>query len=220
MDGAARAGTARAAGKEGAPADRPSAVVARPGLPPRRVTAELWRAGLTAERLLAEAEAEAAFIRRLAREELACWRAEAEAVGLAAGRARAAALVLETERRRDEALREASGLVLELAVALARRLALEALQAEPGAVGGAVEEALRAARGRRRAVVRLHPRGAAALRAEVGRLAEAAALAAVELVADPSLAPGDVLVESECGLVDGRLEVRLSALRRAVEAAA
>jgi len=194
---------------------------ARPGLPPRRIRAGLWRAGLAAEALLEAADGEAALIRRLARGEIGAWRAEARAAGLATGlaegRARAAALVLETERRRDEALRQADALVLELAVALARRLAGEAIRAEPAALVGAVEEALRAARGRRRAVVRLDPAGAVALRAEGGRMAAAAAPAAVELVPDPALQPGDVVVESECGLVDGRLEVRLAALRRAVE---
>jgi len=198
-------------------------VLERRGLPPRRLRADLWRAGLTAERVLEEAHLEAGRIRALALDELEAWRAEAAAAGreegLREGRARAAALVLETERRRDEALRQADGLVIDLAVALARRITLEALRAEPGAVAAAVEEALRTARGRRRAVVRLHPAGAAALRAQAGRLAEAAALASVEVVADPSLEPADVLVESECGLVDGRLEVRLAALRRAVEAA-
>ena len=164
----AEAAALRGGPRGGKPA--PRAKVERRGLPPRRLRADLWRAGLTAERVLDEAQLEAGRVRALALGELEAWRAEAAAAGreegLREGRAQAAALVLETERRRDQALRQADALVIDLAVALARRITLEALRAEPGSVAAAVGEALRTARGRRRAVVRLHPAGAAALRAQ------------------------------------------------------
>ncbi|HJL31474.1 MAG TPA: FliH/SctL family protein, partial [Polyangiaceae bacterium LLY-WYZ-15_(1-7)] len=43
------------------------------------------------------------------------------------------------------------------------------------------------------------------------------ALAGAERIHDPALARGDVILETELGRLDGRLEVRLEALRRALE---
>ena len=44
--------------------------------------------------------------------------------------------------------------------------------------------------------------------------------ATIELVADPALAPGDCVVDTEFGKIDGRLDTRLEELHRAVQAAA
>jgi flagellar biosynthesis/type III secretory pathway protein FliH len=185
--------------------------------PRRRISAELWRAGQTAEALLAVAEAEAAAHREAARAEILAWHAEAEARGLEAGRALAAATLLRAEAVRDRALRLADDELVGLAVELARRLVGQALRDQPAAVRGMARAALQAARGRRRAILRLHPASAACLRAEAGELADLAGLPAVEVVGDPALSPGDALVETEAGTVDGRLEVRLADLRRALE---
>jgi flagellar biosynthesis/type III secretory pathway protein FliH len=188
--------------------------------PRRRIAAELWQAGERAAALLACAEAEAAGLRRDACAELEARRAEAEAHGYQAGLARAAAALLEGEARRDAALGAAEDELLDLALELARRLVGERLERAPEAVRGAAAEALQAARGRRRVSLHLHPEAAEALGREVGPLGALAALPAVELVADPALGRGDVLVETEAGAVDGRLEVRLAALREALRAGA
>jgi flagellar biosynthesis/type III secretory pathway protein FliH len=187
--------------------------------PRRRIAAEHWQAGERAAALLACAEAEAAGLRRDACAELAARRAEADAEGFQAGLARAAAALLEAEARRDAALGAAEDELLDLALELARRLVVERLERAPEEVRGAAVEALLAARGRRRVSLHLHPEAAAALGHEAGPLAALAALPAVELVADPALGRGDVLVETEAGAVDGRLEVRLAALGGALRAA-
>ena len=61
------------------------------------------------------------------------------------------------------------------------------------------------------AVVRLHPRDAAALAAAGG------APVGVEVVADPTLAPGDALAEHADGVLDARLHAAVARARAALE---
>jgi flagellar biosynthesis/type III secretory pathway protein FliH len=64
--------------------------------------------------------------------------------------------------------------------------------------------------------VRLHPDGVAHVRERAAALPETTGGAALELVADPDLAPGDVVVETEAGQVDGRIASRLEGFRAAL----
>lgn len=188
--------------------------------PRRRISGLEWQASERAEALLADARAEAAALLRDAASEAALRREEAAREGQAEGLAQAAAVLLAAEARRDMRLAAAEADAVELALEVARRLLGRALAEDAAAVRAAAEGALRAVRGRRRATLRLHPRAAEALEGEAGPLGAVAGLPAVELVADPALDPGDAVVETEAGAVDGRLEVRLAAVRRALLAAA
>jgi flagellar biosynthesis/type III secretory pathway protein FliH len=73
-----------------------------------------------------------------------------------------------------------------------------------------VAEALEAAGGRRRLALRLHPAAIAAGGASMP------GASGVAVIPDAALDPGDVLLETEAGTVDGRLAMRLTALRRAL----
>jgi flagellar biosynthesis/type III secretory pathway protein FliH len=188
--------------------------------PRRRISGKEWQAGERAAAILADARAEAEALRRDVEREAARRREEAAREGHAAGLARAAAVLLQAEARRDERLAAAEADAVELGLEVARRLLGRSLALDAGAVRGAAEGALAAVRGRRRATLRLHPAAAQALARESGPLAALAALPAVEVVADPALGPGDAVVETEAGAVDGRLEVRLEAMRRALLEAA
>jgi flagellar assembly protein FliH len=186
----------------------------------RRISGQEWQAGERAAALLADARAEAAALLRDAERELAQRRAAADRDGHAEGVARAAVTLLEAQARRDRWLAAAEPEVVELGLEVARRLLGRELALDAAAVRGCAVEALAAARGRHRACLRLHPAAAEALRGEGGALGAVAGLASLELVADPGLSPGDALVETEVGGVDGRLEVRLEAFRRALAEAA
>lgn len=61
-------------------------------------------------------------------------------------------------------------------------------------------------------LARVHPVDLVVCEAEVARSG-----AAVRVVADPALSPGDVVVEARSGLLDGRLRARLDALRATLE---
>ena len=190
----------------------------------RRIAAGVWQAAQEAQGIVADARAEAAALRRDAAREAALARAEAVAQGHAAGRAEglaaAAATLVRAAALRDQWLGEARGEALDLALAMAGRLLDRDLAADPAAGRLLAVEALAAARGRRRLVLRLHPAAAAALGAAAAALAALAGVPAVAVEADPLLRPGDAVVETEAGSVDGRIATRLDALRAALEGAA
>jgi len=183
--------------------------------PRRRISVRAWMAAGRAEELLAGAEAEAEAVRRSAGEVRAAAREEGRAEGLrAAGsevKERLVALVEAQRRWMARAEVEA----LDLAIEMARRLVGRELRGDPAAVSRGAVAALRAA-GRRRALrVRLHPESLADLRLNPA-LEEATSGATLELVADPTLDPGDVVVETEAGQVDARISSRLEGFRAAL----
>lgn len=109
---------------------------------------------------------------------------------------------------------------IEIGFQVAKKILEQELAAGPQALFGLVRSALRRAGDSRKLLLRLHPADAAVVEAARGdpALAELA-VARVEVVADASLAPGDAIVETDFGNVDGRLATRLGEVRRAVDAA-
>lgn len=151
-----------------------------------------------ARRIIADAHEEATRIRselerRLAEEARVAARAE-----LAAG-------YVALERARRAALGEAEGSVAALALAVARRLVGEELDAHPERVRATVKDAIDRVRRAGRVRVRVSPADAA----------DAEGLGA-EVVEDASIERGGCVVESDLGEVDARIEVRLEALALAL----
>lgn len=145
-----------------------------------------------AETIVAAARAEAADLRARIRDDV-----EAEAA--AAARADLAAAMIAVEVAREEAVAVVHDAVAELAIAVARKLVADDLAAHPERVRAHIEAcAQRVARGKR-TVVRVNP-------VDVPHLAALP----VEVKTDPTLAPGDCVVESDLGEVDGRMETKLA----------
>ncbi|HVP67258.1 MAG TPA: FliH/SctL family protein [Anaeromyxobacteraceae bacterium] len=125
-------------------------------------------------------------------------------------------LRVEAERLAEQARADA----LEVAFQVAARILETEVRANPEALFSLVRSALRKAGDSRRIALRLCPTDAAALEADFERLGRGDLTAArVEVVADPTLVPGDCLVETDFGQVDGRLATRLGEAKRAVRAA-
>jgi flagellar assembly protein FliH len=125
-------------------------------------------------------------------------------------------LRLEAERLAEQARADA----IEIAFQVAARILEAEVHANPEALFALVRSAVRKAGDSRRIAVRLHPEDAAALEAGRETLGHGELAAArVEIAPDPSLAPGDCVVETDFGQVDGRLATRLSEARRAVDGA-
>jgi flagellar biosynthesis/type III secretory pathway protein FliH len=183
-----------------------------------RIAAEALEAGERARAVVARAEADAQAIRATAdaaRDEV---RAEAAREGRREAMAGAAAALVEAAAARDGLLASAEREVAALGVEVARRLLRGALAVDPGAAVALAAGVVEAARAHRQVAVRVHPADAAALRAGADRLRPLAARArALEIREDPALTPGDVVVETEAGRIDGRLETRLGLLARALE---
>ncbi|WP_460038856.1 FliH/SctL family protein [Thermaerobacter litoralis] len=200
-------------GGDGRPAATP---VPDPAVAAARARRWLARARRAAARHLDRARREAEALRRQAYEE-GLRRGEAE------GRARWEAACREAEdraaRQREDLatayrqlLAGSAGPVLELVLALARRVAGEHLAADAGALRAQIEAAL-ARLGNDGARVLLHPESLAQL--EAGPPLPPG----VEQVADLTLAPGDFRVETPRGHIDGRVAVQIERLGRVLEKA-
>jgi flagellar assembly protein FliH len=125
-------------------------------------------------------------------------------------------LRLEAERLAEQARADA----IEIAFQVAARILETEIHANPEALFALVRSALRKAGDSRRIAVRLCPDDAATVEAGRETLGHGELAAArVEIVPDPSLVPGDCVVETDFGQVDGRLATRLSEARRAVHGA-
>jgi flagellar assembly protein FliH len=121
---------------------------------------------------------------------------------------------LQAERLAEQARADA----LEIGFRVAKRVLEAELSTSPDAFFSLVRSALRRCGESRKVSVRVHPQDAPALASAVadGGLG----VATVEVTPDPSLSPGDCVVDTDFGKVDGRLDTRLDELFRAASGAA
>lgn len=184
----------------------------------RRIEGAVFDAAAEARALRAEAVAEAARIRADALAERDRVRAEAAEAGRQEGLGRAAAALATAAAARARLLTGLEGEVAALALEVAGRLVGRALALEPGLVVELAAAALAEARERREVALRVSPADAPAVRAAEGRLAALLARApGLAVREDPALGPGQVVVETEAGTLDARVEAQLAELARAIE---
>jgi flagellar assembly protein FliH len=142
--------------------------------------------------------------------------------GEAAGRARAAAEVQpvierlslaagELAQMRPRLRKEAEADTVQLALAIARRVLRREMAVDPGALEGILLAALERLNGQEISRVRVHPSHASLVSSCLQR---AAGGVAVEVVADPSRQPGDVIFETERGNLDASVESQLQEIER------
>ncbi len=192
--------------KNGAPlrARRIPAVVHEADLRVREMVAE---AGAQAERIRAQAEAGREHALALAAEE-----------GHRRGLARAASILAAAAGERDRLLAATEREVVLLALAVSRKaLGRELSDPSRAAVVDLAAHAILAARHRRQVTLRVSASDMAAARAHEGRLGALLAGGSLSLREDPSLEPGDVVVETESGSIDARVETQLAAIARELE---
>lgn len=125
-------------------------------------------------------------------------------------------LRLQAERLAEQARADA----LEIGFRVARRVLEAELSTSPDAFFALVRSALTRIGDSRKVAVRVHPQDAKALAPALAAGGAGVASATVEIVPDASLSPGDCVVETDFGKVDGRLDTRLEELHRAAVAAA
>ncbi len=134
--------------------------------------------------------------------------------------ARVAEAVRALSQEAERLAEQARGDAIEIGFQVASRILETETRSNPEAIFSLVRSALRKAGDSRRVVVRVSPGDAGALETGRDRLGDGVLAAArVEIVADATLGPGDCLVETDFGQVDGRLATRLSEAKRAVKAA-
>lgn len=140
---------------------------------------------------------------------------EAERGGLAhAAQAleRAAAALTDLQ---ETIAHEAEAHLAALAVAIARKVLRQAVDAGQYDVEATVREALRCAPSRREVVVRLNPEDLARIE-KAGSEGKPLGLGGVRLAADPALGRAECAVDTAEGTVDVRLEDQLQEVRQAL----
>lgn len=149
-------------------------------------------------------------------------RREAFQRGVEEGRRQAAGQLEGEFGRLSRAIEEAAGYkarlraqaereLVELALAIARRIVRRELHVDAEAVLGLAKAALEKASLREVAAVRLHPAHAAPVRAHLARIG---APQSIEVQEDPSLEPGAVVVETSRGIIDASLQSQLEEIGR------
>lgn len=172
------------------------------------VAAEVVEAKESAAEILEQARAKAAAIVEAAQAEADTLRERARVEGAEAGRAEAAALLAQTHARRQALLEEAEAALGTLAAQAARKVVRAELALAPERVADIARDLLDRVRRAREIRVRV----AAADAERVRPLLPAHA----HLEVSDALQPGDVVLETEVGELDARIDVQLAALERAL----
>jgi flagellar biosynthesis/type III secretory pathway protein FliH len=157
-----------------------------------------------------EAIDDAARIRRLAEVEAERIREQAREEGLGAARAESAAHLIETAALRAQVLREAEAALIPLVRSVVERVLHASLEADASRIAAVVRAHLERLQRAQHVEVHVHPDDAAAL------ASTSFASPPTSIVADASLTRGDVVLQSNLGRIDARLEVQLDALERAL----
>lgn len=187
----------------------------------RRIPAAVHAADRRVREMVAAAEEEARAIRQGAEAERRRVLAEAAERGRTEGMARVGALLADAAAERDRAIAAAEPEIVALAIEIARKVLARELS--EGGARAAVDLAARAvagARRRRLVALRVSPADADAVRQCGARLAALVEEGTLSIREDPALAPGDVVVETEAGRIDARVETQLALLAAAIEEAA
>lgn len=189
---------------------------------PSRIEAMAWK---MAERLVADRVRE---IEEVAQERSeAAYRSGVEdgrSLGRQAAREEMAPLLEALNRmtqeigaQRDRLLERTENAVLQLAVAIARRILRTELTARPEAMLDIVRTCLSQVKESTRVVVRVHPADEQILRTQEERLQEAMGrFGAWELRGDAQVSRGGCLIETDFGTLDGRVESQLEEIERAL----
>jgi flagellar assembly protein FliH len=146
---------------------------------------------------------------------------DAYAAGLAAGRqaavaelepvmGRVAKTMEELGRMKGRLRKEAESDLVKLAVEIARRILRRELNVDPEALQGVVAAALEKVQARELCRVRIHPTQEPLIR----RHLTGPGITGVQIMADTSLQPGDVLFETSRGAMDVSIDSQLREIER------
>jgi type III secretion protein L len=169
-----------------------------------------------AERILEEAAEFADATRREAIEETASLRDEAYREGMEKALTEFEQNLLEAAEIRERVWRETEKDLLRLAVRLAEKIIGRELKTDKKTVTDIVAAALQNARQQEKLTVRVNPADLSLIEEERERFLPSGRAQFIDFVADPRVASGGCLIESEVGTIDARLETQLRVLKRAL----
>jgi flagellar assembly protein FliH len=117
----------------------------------------------------------------------------------------------DIERSRDAWQKQWELQAVNLAVAIAERILRREVKARPEITLDLLRETLQMAAGSQQLTIRLHPLDCETLGSQAEALVKRlAGLAAVQIVADPTVSPGGCRIETDHGNIDATLETQLA----------
>lgn len=191
-----------------------------PGGARRLIDAEVYDAGRQAKQIVAAAEEQARQIVEQANAERDRVHQEASEAGHQEGLAKVTALLVEAGRLRDKKIAELEHQVTRLAVKIAEKILGRELLLNDEAVVDVAAQALLTARQQKEISLRINPKDARVIRENQRRLIDQLSRAKqIEIREDEEVPRGGVLIETEVGVIDARLDVQLEMLKRVLEEA-
>jgi flagellar assembly protein FliH len=117
-----------------------------------------------------------------------------------------ASIVQSTAGLRARIRRESEEELVQLSLAIARRIVRRELSVDPDALNGIVKACLDKLESRQVQRIRLHPEFAGPVRSHLDP--------GVDVVGDPHLGPGEVRIETDQGEIDAGIETQLGEIER------
>lgn len=154
--------------------------------------------------ILQEAEAQRAELFAVAREQ-----------GLADGLRAYLAETRQLESALSDFYKNSEPALIRLSLGIARKLLGVELAIRPAAIADLVRDSLAGVRHARRATIAVHPSQVEPLKAHSATL-ELSASCEVQIIGREDIDPLGCLIDSDCGIIDARIETRLSTLERAL----
>jgi type III secretion protein L len=188
------------------------ATVARTGVVKRQVV----EANEEARRIIETAQAAAAAIHESAEHAALELREAAYREGLDAATLELYDHLLAARERRDAALVEVEADILRLAIKIAEKIIGQEIARDQTTLTHIVSTALRNARQHEMLTVRINPADFALIQTQRDQLDPSGRARFLDLVADPRVAHGGCLIESESGTIDAQLDTQLRVLERAL----
>jgi type III secretion system HrpE/YscL family protein len=174
-------------------------------------------ATLEAREIVSQARADAARMLEQTERERQAALVNATQEGYAAGLAQWNEILADAWRSRDAFIARSETELVRLAVRVSEKVIGQELKADSSAVLNTIREALKSVRRERNLTIHVNPEHESTVRSQTESLG--ALLGGVRellVVANPSVAPGGCIVESEIGTIDAQLSTQLKALEQAL----
>lgn len=112
--------------------------------------------------------------------------------------------------KREAILREAEGMIVQLAVSVAKTILHREVQLDPKVVKAVAKESLKLIEGRKRVSIRIHPSDSNELKElEKDILSTTQAIKDLDIIEDDHVNPGGCIIETDSGIVDAQLNTQL-----------
>lgn len=172
-----------------------------------------------AAQIIADAEAKASEITQQAQTEADAMKASAHDDGFKAGSDQAAAqytqMISEHSQRMEAKENEVANQIRQLSLAIAKKIIGKELEFNPEAIVDMAKKHLQSIRQRREVYFRVSPsdlehlrEAKAALVDQLGRAKE------IEIRSDDTLTPGSMIIETESGTIDARIETQMAVIEK------